>query len=316
MDSAIDDALKLGTLEEFLRQMANANAIATRGMGVDYASNFKRFVVGAGIGTGVNGVGASLTRGDSGLPEGGFAFQMTVMGGLNLGMFNKADDSFADRVAVFGNGLIMVAPESDGFGGTTKNMGAHIQIKPVLPKGNKVVGWGGLAFTTGYEFSSFRMVLKESIPIDAPVGDYEMTWKADGEFAIESHTSTIPLELSTNLKLLVVSPFVGGAFDINFINSSFADGDLSGPLTADVNGETVDVGTANLVVHMIDPETGGHGEVSGTMMTPRFFGGLQANILFLKLYGQVNVSLDESFGGHIGAPAGSASPGVWPARAL
>jgi hypothetical protein len=44
-------------------------------------------------------------------------------------------------------------------------------------------------------------------------------------------------------------------------------------------------------------------DFSGTpdAYAPRLFGGAQLNVLFFKVYGQLNVGLtDESFGGHLG----------------
>jgi hypothetical protein len=59
MSSAISSEMHLEEQEDFLGWMANANAMAIKGMGVDYASNPNKFVVGAGIGTGVTAGGVT-----------------------------------------------------------------------------------------------------------------------------------------------------------------------------------------------------------------------------------------------------------------
>ena len=82
----ISGAFRLPDQTEFLRQMADANAMASKGMGVDYATNPQRFVVGASFGSAVNGVGATFLRGTDTLPEGGFSVQLSAMGALNLGL--------------------------------------------------------------------------------------------------------------------------------------------------------------------------------------------------------------------------------------
>ena len=56
-------------------------------------------------------------------------------------------------------------------------------------------------------------------------------------------------------------------------------------------GTTVNLGR-------VDLSYDGTGSADG--ITPRVFGGVQANILMFKLYGQLNVGFNDTFGGHTG----------------
>ena len=95
LSGAIDENLNINSQQDFLEAMANAAAMSSKGMGVDYASNIKRFMFGVSFGSAVNSAGFQFGRGGRELPEGGFALQMAVMGGINLGM--GRDKGFLSR---------------------------------------------------------------------------------------------------------------------------------------------------------------------------------------------------------------------------
>jgi hypothetical protein len=67
--------------------------------------------------------------------------------------------------------------------------------------------------------------------------------------------------------------------------------ELTGPLQAEANGTTGTIGTATLSFL--------HEGVPGPSF-PRVFGGVQINMFVVKVYGQVNLGLDEGFGAHAG----------------
>ena len=154
MEGVVNSELKLDGQKKYLEQMANANAIATRGMGVDYATNFKKLVFGGSAGSGAAAAGLQLGSGDSLLPDFGWSAQMSVMAGLNLGLL-AGKDSALNRVRIFGNGMAFKFPSSDGFQGSMVNYGAHLQVKIVGPLELKVVEWGGIDLTAGYEGSTY-----------------------------------------------------------------------------------------------------------------------------------------------------------------
>lgn len=172
------------------------------------------------------------------------------------------------------------------------NVGVHAQVKIVPEMGNAVVEWGGFDLTSGWERAQYRLELTQAVPIDAPLqGNVEATWTADGVYTIVSTTDAIPVELSTNLRLAVVTLFLGGGVDVN-TSTATSEAALSGPIDATVAGRTESLGTATLTV--------GYDGV-GDPVVPRGFGGVQLNLAIFKIYGQLNAGGNGSVGGHLGA---------------
>ncbi len=287
VQASASDQFQLIDQGSFLRAMANASAVAVHGLGVDYASNPKRFVVGGGLGTGISGGDFALTRGgEEGLPSVGAGFQLSLMGGINLGMF-AGKDSVLSRVTLYGNGL--AAPLSTGaFAGSVYNYGAHAQLALITPKDIKVVGWGGLALTTGYTNSTYTLGLAEELPITVSQGGLDLTWKAAGSYDVVVSARQIPVELSTNVQLLqVVSLFGGGGVDIGLGSTASSEGSVNGPIntTNPQSGEDLQLGTAKITIS---------DSAEGSAFSPRVFAGAQLNVLKFRLYGQLNYAMTES----------------------
>ena len=125
--AAVEDELRLGDQSEYLGQMAQAAVLSSKGMGADYATNPQRLVIGGGFGSAVSAAGFRFGRGDGTLPQGGFAFQVSALAGLNLGVLAE-DDSPARRFLVYGNGM-MLETNNEPFEGELLNYGGHLQIK-------------------------------------------------------------------------------------------------------------------------------------------------------------------------------------------
>ena len=287
-EGAIGDELHLGDAEAFLGAMADAQALATKGMGVDYASNFDKLMVGYSLGTGVSSGGATFGKGGQEMPDYGFSFQMAGTVGLNLGVLSGGE-GFLNRVVLFGHGMTLDTG-GDTFGAHMLNYGGHLQLRLIKPKDAEVVAWGGLAVTAGFEHAEYRLELQQGLPIAAPGAGVDATWDATGDYVMKAWSDSIPLEVSTNLRVLVATAFVGAGMDYNTGSATTAM-ELSGPIEADAPGGPYTIGSAT--VSTIQSGTPGPS-------FPRVFGGVQLNIFMMKLYGQVNAGLDEGFGGHAG----------------
>ncbi|MCB9794090.1 MAG: hypothetical protein H6741_15350 [Alphaproteobacteria bacterium] len=272
-------------LDTYMERMAKAAILSTKGMGVDYASNPQKFVVGASVGTAVNGAGVQLGRGPEALAEGGYALQLSAMGGVNLGLLAD-EESFWRRFVLYGHGMAL-SYSGDPFAGELLNYGANLQVQLVKPRIGKVVEWGGLALTGGYEVSDYTTTLAYPLPLDA--GD--VTWTATGTYRVSASTVSAPVELSTNLRFLMFTVFGGVGQDAWASGSASNRAALSGPISTTVDGEPLTLGTAEVSM-------AGASEVSWAM--PRAFVGVQADLLMLKLLAQVNGTLDGGFGGHVG----------------
>jgi len=288
LGASIQEDLNLGDASGFLSSMADASALATKGMGVDYASNFEKMMVGYSIGSGVSAGGATFGKGGQELPDYGFSFQMAATAGLNMGILTGGE-GFLSRVVIFGHGMTLNT-SGDVFSGNLLNYGGHLQFRVIKPQDAEVVAWGGLALTGGYEYTAYRMNLVQGMPITAPASGLDLTWNATGDYVMKASSASIPVEVSTNLRVLVATAFVGAGMDFNTGTATTAM-ELSGPIDADMMGETVTIGDATVSTIQ---------EAAAGPSFPRVFGGLQLNVFMLKVYGQVNVGLDEGFGGHAG----------------
>lgn len=287
LKSAIGEGLRTADMGAYMTQMADANVLSAKGMGADYGSDMQRFAFGGAFGTAVSGAGAALDGGTAeGLPETGFALQVGAMAGLNFGAFSEKDSALR-RFKLYVNGMSAKTDRAP-FSATFLNYGAHLQIK-LVKGGEKTDGvrWGGLDLTGGYEYSSYELVLEESMPISTN----GLEWDASGSYTLRAEAQSIPAELSTNLHIFVVTAFAGVGVDTNLSGTASSAVKVGGPITLDYEGQQADVGSATLSL----TETGEAGKYS-----PRAFVGVQADIFALKVYGQLNVTLDQSVGGHVG----------------
>jgi hypothetical protein len=285
--TAAAGTLNLDDQGAFLEQMARATALSSKGMGVDYGSNLQRFVVGGGVGTGADGMGATFGRGDTALPEGGFAFMGTVMAGLNLGVA-APEGSAARRFRIYAHGLAG-SGDREPFAGSMVNYGGHLQVQLLRAKGTSAVAWNGVDFTTGYEAGVYRLTLESAVPISPGEG---VQWDATGAYTVEARAASVPLELSTAVKVAVVSAWAGIGYDLLLDGSATSTIALGGDISASAQGRTALLGTAAV--------TGDASAAAPAVGAPRAFLGAQVNLAVVKVYGHLNLPVDRGFGGHAG----------------
>jgi hypothetical protein len=145
-----------------------------------------------------------------------------------------------------------------------------------------------LDLTSGYEQSHYHMALSQTLPLSAS----DLHWKASGSFDVDTSSATVPVELSTNLRVLVATLYGGVGLDIRGQSKATTDAELGGPLTVSFENTEQNLGTVTASLRST-----GYAEA----YAPRLFGGVQLNILMVKVYGHVNWGVAEnSFGGHLG----------------
>lgn len=285
LETNLSERLRLVDADRFAASMAEAAAIAGKGIGVDYATNPTKFAVGASFSTGVNASGIQLTRDPSSLPAAGFAFQASAMAAVNLGLLagTAGDDEFGfwDRFVVSAHGLTFTSPAGQRvFQGWMANVGGHVTVK-LIGRGSKgALEWGGLDLTSGYERSMYRLSLAGDTPFRRDVSGGEITWDARGTFDLAAAVDSVPLELSTNLRVSVITWFVGAGGDLN-VGRAEIDGGLSGPISASGGGGAGEIGTGS-ITHAA------RGEADPIAI--RGFTGVQVNIMPVKLYGMIQAS--------------------------
>jgi hypothetical protein len=171
------------------------------------------------------------------------------------------------------------------------NVGAHLQLSLGGPvELSPLFEWGGIAITSGYELSSYKLSLAQELPLEQEIDGAQVKWTANGTYDLGATASTIPVELSTNLRIALVTPYVGGGFDFNVADAA-SNASLSGPIDASAAGVTERLGSAAVTIAgagAADPQVG------------RVFGGVQLNLSVLKIYGQLNYGLNQTYGAFVG----------------
>lgn len=289
----LSDELQLVDTDAYMAQMAEAAAFSTKGMGVDYASNPGGLVFGVSAGVAAAGVNPDMFRqAPETLPPQGYAAQASLMAGVNLGILVPGDDSLLDRITIYGNVAYLQPPTEFPIRGTLVNGGVHAQVRVIKPTKLAVLEWGGLAVTGGVEQSTYILSLERDLPLTHEVESAQLRWDGVGEYRMSANAVTVPLEASTNLRVLFATVFGGVAMDFASARAR-AQASLTGDLYASVDGgqSETDLGQASITLTT-------EGEAVPT--AARAFGGLQIELFMLKLYGQVNVGTQNRFGGHVG----------------
>ena len=274
----------LGVLEpeKYVRALTDAQAFSNKGLGVDYASNPTVFVVGVAA-------NFAMSLGDKGLgeryaehPVVGVAPNISAHAGLNLGFLG------GDRFMLFGNYFAQGLKVNE-FDGDLYNIGFHLQAKffAAPDDGNFLFKWGGFNLTSGYEHSRLTMELKKEFTTNAPLTGNTSGVSADasftgtGTYTITTTSEAIPIELTTNIRLLyVLTLFAGAGYDIQ-LGKGTMDVKMQGTMSAKnpLDGSDLSLGTATIdVTQDAKPSPGRF----------RYMAGLQVNLSVIKVFVQMN----------------------------
>ena len=219
------------------------------------------------------------------LPEHGFAFQASGSAGLNLGVF-APKSTILRRFVISANGGYAQTPgivETEMY-----DLGGHVNAKVVGPFENTAFGWGGLDVSTGYEVTAYRVSLTQLAPVTVD----DVTWTPEGGVDVYAVDRAVPIEISTNARISVISAFAGAAVDVHARQDARALGEVSGPLTVWTHAEHQEVGTVSARTDLQSTDR--------PRVSPRLFGGVELQMSWFKLYGQYNAGLDGAWSGHVG----------------
>jgi hypothetical protein len=247
-----------------------------RGIGVDYVSMPSDLIVGIG---GNFAVAASGDYNADMRPTAGLSPNFACMAGLNLSKYGRP------RWTLFANGFYRKGSTTELRGGIT-SAGLHAQYRLIQPQepsvATDVLRWTGLDITSGLELTRWSLGMEDSITtdfvVDGSAGSAMMVLDSTGTFDVQSTAMTLPVELTTGIRIaMLVSMYVGAAVDFTASSGSLS-ANLTGNLMRD-DGSSV--GTTKI--------TGG-GDSSGSPVAARILAGVQLNLWKLKVYVQVNGS--------------------------
>jgi hypothetical protein len=292
--------------DRLMEGMANSSVMSGKGVGSDYASNMSVFLLGAGV-----GVGADLEKqGDADLS--GAGLQGGLVLGTNLGWMDTQRILGLDTnklnmyVNFFSYEHEMETGDTNAAIDTT-SYGIHFSYDWIKPRGNVLLGWGGVKVHLGYEYNSTKLKFDSSITESVTTtnsGDtYSSNINASPFATIDVATHSIPLEISTSVQFLYfVSLYTGLGADYNF-GEATGKGDLNSTpatLSCSAGGAAPDCPAgANAGTITTDANIDGKGEVNPFLF--RGFAGVQFNLPFIRVFVQADKALGNDL---VGASAG------------
>jgi hypothetical protein len=299
VEAQVNKDLPSGTPTRLMKGMADSSVMAGKGIGTDYASNMDVFLIGAGA-----GVGADLHKDkttDSDLS--GAAIAPGLILGMNLSWMDSKRllGMDTDRLNLYFNFMnynfehkINDKPgERSDAELDMMALGVHFRYDWIKGRGNKLLGWGGVKFSFGYEYNkndiSFRSEINENADqFDQAGQDYTGTITGRPEAQIDTTTHSIPLALSTDVQLLYfLSLYTGLGVDYNW-GESKGSGDLNGS-TSSIT--CTGAGCPTNPTIQLKPEADINASGKPTPFTARGFLGVQFNIPFVRVFVQADKSL-------------------------
>ncbi|MBX2814305.1 MAG: hypothetical protein KTR25_21025 [Myxococcales bacterium] len=280
----IADLYGLLDIEQSLKLSAQAQALVPGGMGADYSSNPGGLFFGIGVNAALTSDEASNTPDASSdvdrvLPI-NFGGAVTLMAGYN----------FAKQKAPWFTASLhgMYFPVSaQKYEGEFINFGINTQFKVIGPSQPSIwIEWGGLDVTTGFNFAKTRVSLNDSVQVNGSLGDsVRLQTLAEGEIEVTQTAQNLSLELTSNTTLLTFLTLYGGfGLDVPLGGVSVSMS-LSANLTGVVDGNAVNAGSGSITTNE---------ESQSDVPLTRGIVGLQLNIWSVKLFAQVNLSMQEA----------------------
>lgn len=282
---------------QYVQAFGDAQAFSNKGLGADYASNPKSFIIGLAANVSANTDEAYVSKDNNRRPPvDGIGANFSVMAGTNLHWAGLRP------LTIYGNYF-----SSNGaykqFEGKNTNFGFHAQVKlfeNVHERDRSVsFSWGGIDVTSGIEYGRLALnltdTLKNEIPLTSDKDGPAVEATSQGVFRADMRVWSVPVEVTTNVRLFYLLSLYGGVgFDWQFGGSNKLTMNLDSDLLGTAPGVTdkVDIGKAKITATE---------DVAPSAGKLRALVGVQANLAFLRLFTHLNVMPDR---GLIGVVAG------------
>ncbi len=296
VENRVNDDFPSADPSRLLTGMADSTAMAGKGVGNDYVTDFSVFTLGAGV-----GVGVDLEKQDDFDSDiSGAGLMGGLVFGLNLGILPMKTLGFLDlsKLNVMVNFFSYDYDNSEKtLSADTSSMGIHFNYQVLEGHGTKLLFWDGLKIHVGVQKNETNFSFTEAISevvnqtVSASGNDYNLSGTLTGNprAGIEVSTTSIPIELSTGVRLLYfLSLYSGLGVDFNS-GEATAVGGLDAPESTIVCSGA---GAAcNDTEIKVTPEANltGVGTTQSTFF--RVFAGLQFNLPYFRIFTQVNKEL-------------------------
>jgi len=291
LSGKLDQLFQVTNAVGFVRNFGDAQSFTSKGMGVDYASEATFFELG-GSASFALGMDRTYQPGSTqGFPIQGVGLNASLMGGLSLGFLGIP-------VMVFGNWMKVPTQSYGDMSGSLDNWGVHAQVRLLGPSRSMsalkmLVRWGGIAVTTGIDYSHMSLGLNRDIASNFGIPNttglnVNVSGAASGDarFNVGMTTKSIPLEVTTSLRLMTLFTAYGGlGFDWQVGGGSTMDVNVNAAMVGHVAGQPaasdVNLGTAQVTASAhADPSTA---KIRGIL-------GAQINLLVVRLFAQLNIA--------------------------
>jgi hypothetical protein len=284
----IDQLFQVTNAVGFVKNFGDAQSFTSKGMGVDYASEATYFEVG-GSASFALGMDRTYQPGNTqGFPIQGVGLNASLMGGLSLGFLGIP-------VMVFGNWMKVPTQDYGDTSGSLDNWGVHAQVRLLGPSRSMsalkmLVRWGGIAVTTGIDYSHMTLGLKRDVASSFNIPNttglnVNVSGAATGDarFNIGMTTKSIPLEVTTSLRLMTLFTAYGGlGFDWQVGGGSTMDVNVNATMLGHATGmPDANLGTAQVTATAhADPSPA---KIRGIL-------GAQVNLFVVRLFTQLNIA--------------------------
>lgn len=284
------------SVDKYADGVASANAFAMKGQGTDYSENFDLFMVQASAGGALDGDLNEVQDNPQSADGIGLGGALTV--GLNLDVLpvDKIGPVELKKLDLFAS-LMSYSLDQDSSGneikGDLSSFGVFARYRfydPVDIVPGYMFHWTGIHLHTGIQRSSMDISMRRTLDNETVSSGGASADFTNGlaSFDLETTTTSIPVEISTAVRMAyALTLYTGAGFDYTMGSSDIdfsAGGNLSG-----TGGFTAEV----------DADESASGKPEATNF--RAFGGLQINVPFVRLFAQVNKGLGNDL---IGASAG------------
>ncbi len=307
IETDINKGLPSTDPDRLMEGMANSSVMAGKGIGTDYASGMNVLLIGAGV-----GVGADLTKDkDTDGKLSGVNAASGVILGYNLGFMDTESilGMNTDRLNMYLNFMsyghdTSLSDKADEKSDASLDMtsgGVHFRYDWVKGAGNKFLGWGGVKFHFGYEYNKTDITFKSTIKKKVEDDGLNGTINGAPEAKISTMTHSFPLALSTDVQIFYLLSLYGGIGADYNMGKAKAKGSLNGDKSniACSSGAAC-TGAGNPTIQ-VQPQANINGTGNVNPFLFRGFAGLQINLPYIRIFGQV----DKAFGNNlIGATAG------------
>jgi len=287
----LNDLFQTTNTTGFLRNFGDAQNFTSKGMGVDYASEATYVEVG-GSASFALGMDRTYQPGSTqGFPIQGVGLNASVMGGLSLGFLGIP-------VMVFGNWMKVPTQDYGDMSGSLDNWGVHAQVRLLGPSRSMsalkmLVRWGGIAVTTGLDYSHMTLGLKHDVSSSFAIPNttglnvnVNGAATGDARFNVGMTTKSIPLEITTSLRLMSLFTAYGGlGFDWQVGGGSTMDVNVNAAMVGHVVGQPT-ASDANLGTAQVTASA--HADPSAAKI--RGILGAQVNLFVVRLFTQLNIA--------------------------